>query len=45
MAGTQGDLGSTVAGLRLHGENVGEHGPGETEGLGVNQRVPRVAGE
>jgi hypothetical protein len=32
-------------GLWLHGENAGEHGPGETEGLGANQRVSRVAGE
>jgi hypothetical protein len=45
MAGTQGGLGSTEAGLRLHGENTGEHRPGETEGLGANQRVSRIAGE
>jgi hypothetical protein len=31
--------------LRLHGENVGERGPGELERLGANRRVPRVAGE
>jgi hypothetical protein len=43
--GTQGCLGSTAVGLRLHGENVGEHGLGEIEGLGANQRVSRVAGK
>jgi hypothetical protein len=33
------------SGLRLHGENAGERGPGETERLGANQKVSRVAGE
>jgi hypothetical protein len=42
---TQGGLGSTTVELRLHGENTGERGPGEIEGLGANQRVSRVAGE
>jgi hypothetical protein len=45
MAGTKGCLGSTAAGLRLHGENVDERGLGETERLGANQRVSRVAVE
>jgi hypothetical protein len=31
--------------LRLHGEKVGEHRPGEIEWPGANQRVSRVAGE
>jgi hypothetical protein len=35
---------STAAGLWLHGENAGEHGPGKIEGLGANQRVSRAAG-
>lgn len=43
--GTQGDLRSMTVGLRLQGENIDEHGPGETEVLGANQRVSRVAGE
>jgi hypothetical protein len=43
--GTLGCLGSTMAGLRLHGENAGEHRPGKTEGLGAIQRVSRAAGE
>jgi hypothetical protein len=34
-----------VAGLRLHGENVGERRPGKLERLGANQEVSRVAGE
>jgi hypothetical protein len=34
-----------AAELQLHGEKVGERGPGETEGLGANQRVSRVVGE
>jgi hypothetical protein len=34
-----------AAELRLHGEKAGERGPGETERLGANQRVSRVAGE
>jgi hypothetical protein len=45
MVGTQGGLGSTAAGLRLHGENAGERGWGETEGMGANQRVSRITGE
>jgi hypothetical protein len=32
-------------GLRLHGENAGERGPSEIEGLGANQKVSRVASE
>jgi hypothetical protein len=35
----------TAAGIRLHGENVSERGPGKIEGLGANQRLSRVAGE
>jgi hypothetical protein len=38
-------LGSMAVGLRLHGENVGEHVTGETDMLWANQRVSRVAGE
>jgi hypothetical protein len=34
-----------AVGLRLHGENVGEHVTGETDMLWANQRVSRVAGE
>ena len=34
-----------MAELRLYGEKACEHGPGETEGLGANQRVSHVAGE
>jgi hypothetical protein len=34
-----------VAGLRLHGENAGEQGPGEIEGFGANHRVSHVASE
>jgi hypothetical protein len=34
-----------VAGLRLHGEDAVEHGPGEPEGLGANRRISHVAGE
>jgi hypothetical protein len=34
-----------MAKLRLHGEEAGERGPGETEGLGANQRVSRIVGE
>jgi hypothetical protein len=34
-----------VAELHLHGEKAGERGLGETEGLGANQRVSRIAGE
>jgi hypothetical protein len=29
--------------LRLHGKHSGEHGSGNTEGLGVNRGVSRVA--
>jgi hypothetical protein len=43
--GTQGDLGSTVAGLRLHGEDTGERGPGKLVGLGANRGVSRAADE
>jgi hypothetical protein len=32
-------------GLRLHGENAGELGPGEIERLEANQKVSRVVGE
>jgi hypothetical protein len=32
-----------VAGLRLHGESSGEHVLGETERLGPNRKVFRVA--
>jgi hypothetical protein len=32
-------------GLRLHGENADERGPGELERLGANREVSRVAGE
>jgi hypothetical protein len=35
----QGRLGSTVAKLRLHGENSGERGLGELEVLGANRGV------
>jgi hypothetical protein len=45
MAGMQGCLGSTTTGIRLYGENDGEREPGETEGLGANQRMSRIAGE
>lgn len=45
MARTQEHLGSTAAELRLHGEIADEHEPGETEVLGANQRVSRVARE
>jgi hypothetical protein len=45
MTGTQGNLGSTVVGLRLHGEDAGERGLGEPEGLWANRGVSRVAGE
>jgi hypothetical protein len=41
----QGCLGSMAMELRLHGEKAGERGPGKTEELGENQRVPRVVGE
>jgi hypothetical protein len=34
-----------MAELRLHCEEAGERGPGETEGLGANQRVSHVVGE
>jgi hypothetical protein len=34
-----------AGGLRLHGENTDERGPGETERLGANQMVSHVAGE
>jgi hypothetical protein len=34
-----------AVGLRLHGENAGERGPGEPEGLGANQRVSHTIGE
>jgi hypothetical protein len=30
-------------GLRLHGKDSGERGPGEPEGLGANRGVSRVA--
>jgi hypothetical protein len=30
-------------GLRLHGEDSGEHGPGEPEGLGAYRGVSQVA--
>jgi hypothetical protein len=40
-----GGLGSTVAGLQLDGENAGECGPGELEGLRANQEVSHVADE
>jgi hypothetical protein len=30
-------------GLRLHGEDSDERGPGKPEGLGANQEVSRVA--
>ena len=43
MAGTQGDLGPTMAELRLQGEEAGERGSGEPEVLGVNQEVSHVA--
>jgi hypothetical protein len=43
--GTQGCLESTTVGLRLHGGNAGERGPGETERLRANQKVARVADE
>jgi hypothetical protein len=45
MARTQGGLGSTTAELRLFGEKDDEHGPGDTEGLGANQRVSHLASE
>jgi hypothetical protein len=35
----------TVAELRLHRKNSGEHGPGRLEGLGVNRGVFQVAGD
>jgi hypothetical protein len=41
----QRGLGSTAPELRLHVEKAGERGPGETEGLGANQRVSHVADE
>jgi hypothetical protein len=44
-SGDAGGLGSTAAGLRLHGEDVGERGPGEPEGLGANRRMSHAAGE
>jgi hypothetical protein len=37
--------GSTVVGLRLHGENAGERGVGKLEGLGANWRVFHTADE
>jgi hypothetical protein len=43
--GTQGGLGSTTVGLRLHGENAGDCGPSELEGLGANRKMSHVAGE
>jgi hypothetical protein len=41
----QGGLGSTVVGLRLHGENASERGPSEPEGLGANRKMSHVAGK
>jgi hypothetical protein len=41
----QGDLGSTVAGLRLHGADASEHEPGEPKGMGANRGVSRAADE
>jgi hypothetical protein len=46
--GNSGDAGMArvdSGGLRLHGEDAGEHGPGELERLGANQEVSRVACE
>jgi hypothetical protein len=34
-----------ASGLRLHGENAGERGPGEPEGLGANWKMSHIAGE
>jgi hypothetical protein len=34
-----------MAGRRLHGEDVGERGSGEPEGLGANRGVSQVAGD
>jgi hypothetical protein len=31
--------------LRLQGEEAGERGPGELEGLGANRKTSHVAGE
>jgi hypothetical protein len=42
---TQRCLGSTTAGLWLHGGNADERGPGETKMLGANRKVSCVAGE
>ena len=45
MVGMQGDLGSTTEGLRLHGEDASERGPGEQEGLGEKRGVSRATDE
>jgi hypothetical protein len=34
-----------TTGLWLHGENTGERGPGEPEGLRANRKMSHVAGE
>jgi hypothetical protein len=42
MAGTQGDLKSMAAELRLQGEEAGGHEPGEPEGRGQTERCPTL---